>query len=257
MTPGIATLRWTDWFWDPMTMGALALTLVAYLWVSQQGPRRTSQVACFWAGFLVLVIALLSPIHTGAAYLFWLHMVQHMLLMIVAPPLLVLGMPPNVLGWVYRHRMLRRIHRIVWSPAPAMLLYNGVFLLWHIPAMYDATLWSTWIHALEHASFVAVGLVFWGVIAFPGARRPALAWRFLMLMGANIINFLAGLTFAFSTRPFYQPYTHVPRLWGFTPLADQQLGGLIMWVGGQMMYAVPILTLLYWWVLRDRDRASG
>ncbi|HXX38663.1 MAG TPA: cytochrome c oxidase assembly protein [bacterium] len=251
MMPGIVTLRWTDWFWDPMTMAALALTAVSYLWILQRFPRQAAHAGSFWAGFLVLVIALLSPIHTGAAYLFWLHMVQHMLLMIVVPPLIVLGMPTGALGWVYRRRGLRRLHRFVWSPGVATILYNGVFLLWHVPAMYDATLWSVWIHTIEHASFVAVGLVFWGVVAFPGARRPALGWRFVMLMASNVVDFLVGLTFAFSNRPFYLPYTHVPRLWGFTPLADQRLGGLVMWVGGQMMYTVPMLALLYWWILRD------
>jgi len=253
----VVTLRWTDWYWDPTIAGTLALTAMLYLWLLRQFPPRGRQTRYFWLGFLTLVIALLSPLHTGAAYLFWLHMTQHMLLTIVAPPLLVLGMPPGLLGWVYKRRVPRSIHRVVWSPVVATVLYNGVFVAWHLPAWYDATLRSVWIHAVEHASFVIVGLIFWGVVAFPGSRRPSLASRMVMLVVANIISFLVGLTLTFAGHPFYTPYTQTPRLWGFTPLEDQQIGGLIMWVGGQLAYLVPILALLYWFLWRDRVRDSA
>jgi putative membrane protein len=249
----IAVLRWTDWYWDPMIMSGLVLGALLYIWALRRFPARGRQAVFFWAGFGILIIALLSPLHTGATYLFTLHMVQHMLLMLAAPPLLALGMPPGLLGWVYRHGRARRIYQAVWSPLPAFALYNGVLLVWHLPTAYDATLRSYWVHASEHLSFVAAGLVFWGVIVAPSPRlgRASFGIRIAMVIGADIIGFVVSFALAFANRPLYPAYTIVPRLWGLSPLNDLRLGGAVMWVMGQMMYAAALLILLYWMLRRE------
>jgi cytochrome c oxidase assembly factor CtaG len=237
-------------------VAGLVLTAVLYVWALKRFPARRRQPLFFAAGLAALVAALLSPIHTGAGYLFTLHMFQHMLLMLVAPPLLALALPPGMLGWVYRHRTLRAAYRTVWSPVTASVLYNGVLLVWHLPAAYDATLRSPLVHAVEHASFVAAGLVFWGVLAAPSPQQASVGVRLVMVVGADVVNFALGSFFTFAEHPLYLPYTFVPRLWGLSPVDDLRLGGVLMWVVGQMMYAVPVLLLLYWLLWREERRPA-
>jgi len=141
-------------------LGALVLGALVYMRIAARFPPRPAQPWFFWSGYAVLALALLSPLDRGATYLFTLHMLQHMLLLLVAPPLIALSVPPTLLGWVFQRPALRRVLRALWAPVPAFVLFNGALLAWHLPAAYDATLRSPWIHAAEHVSFVATGLIF-------------------------------------------------------------------------------------------------
>lgn len=261
--PGAVTLRWTDWNADPTVVAGLVVTALIYVRVCRRFPPRGRQASYFWAGLLVLAGALLSPLDEGAHYLFTLHMAQHMLLLLVAPPLMALAVPPSLLGWVYQRPPLLRLFRAVWSPVPAFALFNGTLLLWHIPAAYDATLRSPWVHAAEHLSFVATGLVFWGLIVSPAPIfvRAPLGLRLALLVGADVVNFVLGFALTFASRPLYLSYTVAPRLWSLTPFEDLKLGGALMWVMGQMMYAVPVLILINVILWRDgglgASRGSG
>lgn len=241
-----------------MVLGALAAGALAYVWIASRFPPRGRQRWYFSAGYLVLTLALLSPLDRGAAYLFTLHMLQHMLLLLVAPPLLALAVPPTLLGWVFQRPALRRVLRALWAPVPAFVLYNGVLLAWHLPAAYDAALRFPWIHATEHATFVAAGVIFWGVIVSPAPAlvRASYGLRLALLLGADVVNFVLGFALAFAGRPFYTPYTEVGRLWGLSPLDDLKLGGALMWVMGQMMYAVPMLILINVILWRDKGRGT-
>jgi cytochrome c oxidase assembly factor CtaG len=258
-----AALHWTDWSADPLVLGALIASAAAYLAVARRFPPRGRQPLAFWGGELALVIALLSPLDAGAAYLFTLHMLQHMLLMLVAAALFALAVPAGLIGWAYGRPGLRRVLRAVWGPVPAFVLFNGTLAAWHLPAAYDATLRMPWVHALEHAAFVVTGVIFWGVIVSPAPAlvRAPLGIRFALLIGADIVNFMLGFALTFAGRPFYSAYTAVPRLWGLSPLDDLRLGGVLMWVMGQMMYLIPVLILLNVILWRDggrdRMRATG
>lgn len=250
------TLRWTDWHADPAVVAGLLVSALVYVRLIRQFPPHGRQAFYFWGGLLVAALALLSPLDEGASHLFTLHMAQHMLLLLVAPPLMALAVPPSLLGWVHQRPALRRTFRALWAPLPAFVLFNGTLLLWHVPAAYGATLRSPWVHAAEHLSFVATGLVFWGVIVSPSPIfvRAPLGLRLALLVGADVVNFVLGFALTFAARPLYLPYTLVPRLWGLTPLEDLKLGGALMWVLGQMMYAVPVLILINVILWRDGGR---
>ncbi|MHB8730631.1 MAG: cytochrome c oxidase assembly protein [bacterium] len=253
-----ATLHWTDWSTDPWIIASLVASCAAYLAIARRFPPRGRQPLAFWAGELTLIAALLSPLDAGAAYLFTLHMLQHMLLMLVAAALFALAVPPGLIGWAYGRPALRRVLRAIWSPAPAFVLFNGTLLAWHIPAAYDATLRIPWVHAVEHVSFLLSGLIFWGVIVSPAPAlvRAPLGMRFALLIGADIVNFILGFLLTFAGHPFYAAYTAVPRLWGLSALDDLRLGGVLMWVMGQMMYLIPVLILLNVILWRDPGRGS-
>ena len=250
------TLTWRDWTWDPLIGAGLALTALGFLWAARRFPPRPWQVVYFWSGLLALAIALLSPIDAGSGYLFTMHMAQHMLLLLVASALLALAVPAALVGRLYQIPRAARVLHAIWSPLPAFLLFNGVLVCWHIPFAYDATLASRWVHTVEHLSFVGAGMVFWGVIVSPTPKlvRASFGLRLGLVVAADLINFLVGFALAFAGRPFYLHYTQVPRLWGLTPLDDLRLGGGVMWVMGQMMYAIPVLILLN--VLLRREGAG-
>jgi putative membrane protein len=252
------TLRWTDWPFDPLIIAALAASCAGYLALSRRFPPRGRQAQAFWGGEAALVIALLSPLDAGAAYSFTLHMLQHMLLMLVAGALFALAAPPGLIGWAYSRPPVRRVLRALWAPVPAFVIFNGTLLAWHIPAAYDTTLRVPWVHAAEHITFLVAGVIFWGVIVSPAPAlvRAAFGVRFALLIGADIVNFALGFTLTFAGHPFYPAYTAVPRLWGLPALDDLRLGGVLMWVMGQMMYLIPVLLLLNVILWRD-TRSTG
>jgi putative membrane protein len=249
-------ITWREWHWDPLIGAGLVLTALGFLWAARRFPPRPWQPVYFWSGIIALAVALLSPIDAGSEYLFTIHMVQHMLLLLVAPALLALAVPATLVGRLYQIPRAARVLHAIWSPLPALLLFNGVLVFWHLPVAYDATLASRWVHVVEHLSFVGAGMVFWGVIVSPTPRlvRASYGLRLGLVVAADLINFLVGFALAFAGRPFYLHYTQVPRLWGLTPLDDLRLGGGVMWVMGQMMYVIPVLILLN--VLLRREGAG-
>jgi putative membrane protein len=222
----------------------------------------------FGAGVLVGFVALLSPIDTGGdRYLFSLHMIQHLLLMMVAPPLCILGISGMRPGPGPRGRW-----RAVWAwlvnPWSATVIFSGVLLVWHIPALYDATLTTEPIHVVEHLSFISVGVLFWWPIIDPlrGADRRRWVGTFAkiaMLVGSGIPPTALGLLFTIATRPFYDFYARAPRLWGLSPVADQQLAGVVMFGAGNLIYFAAVV-MVFWRVFgdpardeEDAQRASG
>jgi putative membrane protein len=269
-----------DWSWEPTVLLGLAGLVAVYLIAWRRGWLRDDDDVSPWvgsprtrpwffgAGVLVAFIALLSPIDTGGdQYLFSLHMVQHLLLMMVAPPLCILGLsamrppagPPG--RW-------RKLWALLVNPWSAMLVFSAVLLVWHIPALYDATLTTEPIHVVEHLSFMAVGVLFWWPIIDPmrGADRQHWVGTFpkiAMLVASGVPPTVLGLLFTIAPRPFYDFYARAPRLWGLSPVIDQQLAGVVMFGAGNLIYFAAVV-IVFWRVFGDpaRDeeeaqRASG
>jgi putative membrane protein len=258
------------WSLDP-SLVYVGLAAGLYI-VGSQGRYRPEplQALAFFASLLVIVIALCSPIDRYADELFWVHMVQHILLLSVAPPLLLLGRPwPRMwraLPLAPRTKVARTIALSRWvapvralaRPFPAWILFNATVLSWHIPAAYDATLTSGVVHALEHAMFFFIGLLFWARVIDPGPLRPRLVWpaRIAFTAGAMVVGWLLAITLVMVPHPIYGYYAALQsRPGGISALTDQQIAAGVMWVPGSLAYTITFIIGFYRWL--EPDRSSG
>jgi putative membrane protein len=272
---GRGSEAWPGWSWDPLVVLPLTLAVLAYgrglaaLWRAARpgsGIRRW-QAGAFAAGWLVLALALLSPLDALAEASFAMHMVQHQAIMLVAAPLLVLGAPLAAFLWALPPAWRRRVGgiaslrpwRTAWRglgrPATAWGLYALALWAWHAPRLYDAALASYWLHALQHVTFLAAALLFWRA-AFDG--RAGLAGRGVAILGvalAGIHSAILGALMTFAARPWYAHAAAPETALLLTPLQDQQLAGLIMWVPGGLVHLLAGAALAAM-ALRDAERRT-
>jgi putative membrane protein len=202
----------------------------------------------FFAGWLSLFVALIGPFHTLSEALFSAHMTQHEILMLVAAPLIILGRPQIAMVWAIPPRwrltvsdvknddLFEHIWRAMSASFAAFLIHAAALWIWHIPAMFDATLESDWVHAAQHVSFFGTALLFWWAIV-----NSSLDWKnsfvgVLFLFLTSLHSGILGALLTFTREAWYPAYSGTTMAWGFTPLEDQQLGGLIMWVPAGLVY---------------------
>jgi len=242
---------------------ATALYIAGWWRLRRKGRRKLAtgwRLASYLGGITALVLALLSPIDALQALLFLMHMIQHLLLMMIAPPLLWLGSPMPISVWGLPHNLrrslgallgrdalFRRGLRAATTPFISWLIFVATLWGWHDPAAYDAALRITWLHDLEHLTFFGAALLFWWHATAAGPRihgRFPFAARVAYLLLAFFVNFVPSVPLALANQPIYTFYTEVPRLWGISALQDQRIGGVIMWIPGGMMYAGAILILI-------------
>jgi cytochrome c oxidase assembly factor CtaG len=232
---------------------------------------RVWEAACFAVGWLVTVLALLSPLHAISEQLFVAHMVQHELLMAVAAPLLVVGRPLVPMLWalpsparrragrVTRHRGWRAVWRFITLPLVAFLLHGAAIWIWHIPSLFQATLESPVVHALQHLCFFGTALLFWWTIIHahaPGGRARAASFgtAVLLLFGTALHSGALGALLTFSRAVWYPAYGSAAESWGLTPMDDQQLAGLVMWIPATFAYLVAALFLFTSWLRASEER---
>ena len=257
----------TAWALDPsLVYVAMAALLYVLGSVGRDRPRPREAIA-FAASLVTIVIALDSPIDTYADQLFWMHMLQHILLLTVAPPLLLLGRPWPRMWRAFplesRTTVARTIALSRWvapvralaRPLPAWILYCGTLLAWHLPGAYNATLTSGVVHALEHAMFFFTGLLFWARVIDPGPLRPRLVWpaRIAYAAGAMVVGWLLAIALVMVPHPLYGYYAALPsRPGGISALTDQQLAAGLMWVPGSLAYTITYILGFYRWLEPDR-----
>ena len=255
---------WTAWTFEPVTIIALMLSGWLYarglrrLWHAagmSRGVRRR-EAWVFAAGWMLLALALLSPLHALGGVLFSAHMTQHEVLMTVAAPLLVVGRPLIPFVWALSPKWRRttgqwtsaggvaRPWRLLTHPASAFLLHGVAIWMWHIPSLYDATVDSELMHAAQHVSFVATALLFWWVVLQPSASRGGAPASIGMLFGTVLHTGALGALLTLTSRLLYSAYAATTAPWGLRAIDDQQLGGLIMWVPGGLAYVVAALFLV-------------
>ena len=204
----------------------------------------------FFTGLLITFIALELPIdYAGDYYLFSMHMVQHMLLMMVAPPLLLLGIVGARQSPRERHSSVRTVWWAVTRPWPAVIIFNAVLLVWHVPSLYDTTLRVVPIHILEHLSFITVGVILWWSIVDPIRDERTVTvsplTKIAALTLAGIPPTILGIIFALAPAPLYSFYVQAPRLWGISALTDQQYGGVIMLGVGNIVYFIAVIIVFF------------
>lgn len=237
-----------------------AIGLVRLARRSRRG-ARWREAAFFGGGWSALALALASPLDNAGAISFSAHMVQHELLMIVAAPLLVRGRPLGVWAWSVPRAWLRPFGGAgipLWQgltrPLHAWLLHFASLWLWHIPFLFQAALLHPAVHAAQHASFLFPALLFWWAVLEKGAaNRPgaAIAYLFTTMLHTSAL----GALFAMSSRIWYPVYGLGATQFGLSPLEDQQLGGLIMWVPGGLAYVIAGLVLCAGWLRQPLQKA--
>jgi putative membrane protein len=255
----------TQWNWQPSIIIGTVIVLGLYFYAVGllrkpytliDGVKK-SQVISFWLGILVIFFALVSPIdEIGDKYLFSMHMVQHLFLTIVGPPLLLLGTPEVLLKPILRNRLVFRIAKVLTYPFLAFFLFNADFWLWHAPPLYDATLTNQNLHILEHLTFIVFAVIYWWPIFSPMKEdlpRLSIGGQVLYLFfsGMPVVALGAGLTFA---PPLYAPYIYAPRIWGLSAATDQQLGGLIMWIPGNIIFIAIVSVLFIRWMQQQEAK---
>jgi putative membrane protein len=259
---------WTAWSFEPaVTLGLglsawLYLSGVRALWRSAGGARGIQrwQAVSFVAGWAALAIALLSPLHRLGDVLFSAHMAQHELLMVIAAPLLVLGRPIVPFLWALPLSWRRRAGDWAgtapvsggWAfltlPLVAWTLHALAIWVWHAPPLYQATLNSELVHSLQHVSFLGTALLFWWTVFHGREGRIGRPVAVLSLFTTSVHTSLLGALLAFSTRQWYPLYAAGTSRWGLTPLEDQQLAGLIMWVPAGLAYVIAALLITGSWL---------
>ena len=217
-------------------------------------------VATFTAGVLVIFVALLSPIHElSDNYLFSAHMIQHVLLTLIAPPLLIIGCPDWVLRPLLRPNLAFRAARALTHPVAAFGAFNVIFSMWHIPSLYNLSVNSHWVHVLEHLMFMGAAVLMWWPIASMMPELPRLAYplqmAYLFLLSVAQLIVFAPVTF--SSEPLYQSYVKAPRIWGISALTDQQMGGIIMKMGGAVLFLALIVVLFFRWFGEQERRREA
>lgn len=263
-----AARAWSEWSFEPGIVVSLIVLGAWYArgaWVMRShAPHapRTSAIVAFACGWLTLVVALVSPVHEVSEQLFSMHMVQHELLMALAAPLLVAARPGPALVWAIPPRQRPVLVRVVRSgpvratwhaltqPLTAWLVQGIIIWVWHLPVLFEATLRSDGVHALQHLAFLGSAVTFWWSIMH--GRRAARGLAILSLFTTAVHTGVLGALMTFARTPWYPAYGPGPAAWGLSPIADQQLAGLIMWIPASAAYLVAALSTAYRW-LRDSE----
>lgn len=260
-----AGLMRAGWDWEPSVIAGCAGLLGLHFWrVPASAWRRLS----FAAGTLVLFLSLCSPLDAlGDDYLFSAHMAQHLLLILIVPPLLLFGIPEVEARRWMRVPRIAAAERVLGAPWPAWLAAIGTMTLWHLPALYNFALAHEPVHILQHLSFLVTATMFWWPVLGPlPERRMAPGVSILYLFAAVAENSALGIVITFMRLGHYPAYLHpddelgalslIRDGWGISAAEDQRLGGLLMWIPGCSVYFVAILGILaHWYAQPDTEPA--
>lgn len=258
------TFDWRVWKLYPSFMvGWLLFGAVYFLCVGPlrhrfpgSKPATTGQVACFSGALLAMVLSLQGPLHELSDYfLFSAHMVQHLVLILVMPPLLLAGIPDWLLRPALNVKAIKLVARALTLPLVAFALNNAIFLAWHFPGPYDLMMRDHGVHVAMHLTIMVTGVIMWWPVMSPLPELPRIAaplqMVYLFLVGIPMM--LSAALITFSASAMYSWYVEAPRLWGLSPLEDQRLGGVIMWVPGGLVLWIAITAVYFRWTQREVD----
>ncbi|MGA2925961.1 MAG: cytochrome c oxidase assembly protein [Solirubrobacteraceae bacterium] len=253
------------WSWDPgvlLGVGVLAL-VYARGWRRARAPREPhppgwGRLTLFAGGLLTVLVALVSPLDSLGDQLMVMHMVQHMLLLDIAPILLILGLTKVLLRPVTRRlTAIERRAGYLAHPAFAVAAYAGFLWLWHIPALYDRAQGSSLLHVLEHACFFAAGSLYWWHLLSPirGRMRLGGLGPVLYMVSTKLLVGMLGIALAFAPRVLYAFYANKPHYWGLSPHEDQSMAGLVMALEQSIVMGIA-LVYLFVQMLSESEREA-
>ena len=255
---------WLAWSIHPSTVVGLAAIAGLYLWrarhASPEKPISGARRLSFFSALFVIFASLNGPIHDlSDTYLFSAHMVQHLLLTMLMPPLLIAGVP----GWMIRpllaQRAVRAVARAVTRPIACFAIFNLVIAMWHLPVFYNAAMDNHSIHILEHLMFMAAAVLMWWPLTSQLPELPRLSYPgqmlycFLMILPMSIV----AVYISMAEQVLYPAYASAPRITSLSPLEDQLLGGLIMWVPGGLIFMLIMSVIFFKWAARGGDDAAS
>ena len=282
----VAQLSWTQFTVHPSTALGIAALGAAYVWRMRQVPSTedlsplasgaeltagavtsaapgpsAGQRASFFASLALLFLTLNGPLHDlSDTYLFSAHMVQHLIMTLMVPPLMILGTP----GWMLRPLLRRRgvfpVARFLTGIGACYAFFNIVLSFWHLPPMYNLALRHHELHIVQHVMFLVVAVLMWWPLTsplpeLPRASYPAqMLYCFLMSIPMSVI----AIYIVMADATLYPAYAAAPRVWGISPMMDQQAGGLIMWIpSGIFFYSVMTVVFFKWVGRGEDDQASA
>ena len=247
----------------PSVLIGTGLLGALYLWGIGPARRRFGLGApaepwrplCFFSGLAVMLVALNGPIHDlSDTYLFSVHMAQHLLLTMVLPPLLIAGLPRWLVEPALRRRGARAVARVLTHPVTAGGLFSVILLVWHTVPAYDLMMRDHDVHIVTHLMFMVGAVILWWPVMSPtpllARLSPAMGMLYLFLV--QLPMQLLGAIITFADTPLYTWYLAAPRTWGLSPLDDQKLGGLLMWVPGNLWIWGAMSVLFFRWAKEER-----
>lgn len=252
------------WHWHPSVVALLTGLVALYV----QGLRRLrregipvppGRIAAFAGGGAALAVAVLGPLAEWAEHVaLSAHMAQHLLLTLVAPPLWLLGTPPGLLRPLARVPAVAAAGYVCTRPAVALPLASAALVLWHVPAFFEAALRHEALHVAEHGTLLATALLLWWPVLdpLPAWPAPAVPGRLLYLFLCTLPMMAVAAPVTLAERPLYPFYTTPAGPWPLAPRADQELAGVVMWLGGTIAYALAGTILFFRWAARE-ERADG
>jgi putative membrane protein len=245
---------WDHWDIHPSVAIGLALFGGLYLFLGGGKASRSQQLS-FWAALVVMFFSLDGPLHDlSDTYLFSAHMLQHLILTLVFPPLLLFGTPAWVVRPLLRPRWIMALARVATRPLMAGVIFSTPILLWHIPQFYELAMRHHNLHIVQHLVFIATSVIMWWPVLSPVPELPRASYPvqmvYLFLLGLPMS--LVGALITLSDTPLYPFYVAAPlRVWGLSAVADQEYGGLLMWVPGTLVFWVAMTAVWFRWAYRE------
>ena len=264
----VAQLSWTSFTVHWSTVVGLAMLAGLYEWRARVAARNSAggapptgaQRALFMTGLAVMLLSLNGPLHDlSDSFLFSAHMVQHLVLTLIVPPLLIAGIPASLFRQALRSPAVARVARVISRPVVCYATFNVVLTVWHLPLFYNLAVAHHPVHIAQHLMFLTAATLMWWPLMSPLPELPRLPYPmqmlycFLMTIPMSVI----AIFITYADEVLFPAYASAPRIWGISPMQDQLFGGLIMWIPGGLFFACVMAVVFFKWAARDSDSSAG